>query len=52
MLRIGLTGGIASGKSTVCEMFNDLGVPIVDADQIVHELIRPGQTALKRIIDK
>ncbi len=52
ILRIGLTGGIASGKSTVCEMFNDLGVPIVDADQIVHELIRPGQTALKRIIDK
>lgn len=43
MLRVGLTGGIACGKSTVAKMFADLGAHIVDADQIVHALYRPGQ---------
>jgi len=50
-LRVGLTGGIGSGKSSVCKLFADLGVPIIDADQIAHELVRPGQPALQAIIE-
>jgi dephospho-CoA kinase len=41
LLRIGLTGGIACGKSTVAKMFADLGAHIVDADLIAHQLYRP-----------
>lgn len=48
-LRIGLTGGIASGKSTVADMFAELGVPIIDTDIIAHELVQPGQPALDEI---
>jgi len=50
MLRIGLTGGIASGKSTVASMLRDREVPILDADAIGHELLEPGQDAYKEII--
>ena len=49
MLIIGLTGGIGSGKSTVCNHFANLGVPIIDADLIAHELVEPGQPALEQI---
>lgn len=49
MLRIGLTGGIGSGKSTVCRLFAELGVPIIDADDIAHALVAPGQPALARL---
>lgn len=49
MLRIGLTGGIASGKSTVAEMFAELGVAIVDTDVIARQLVQPGQPALGEI---
>lgn len=49
MLKIGLTGGIGSGKSTVCGLFADLGVPIVDADIIARQLVEPGQPALARL---
>jgi dephospho-CoA kinase len=45
-LRIGLTGGIASGKSTVAGLFAALDVPIIDADQIAREVVAPG-TALR-----
>ena len=48
-LRIGLTGGIASGKSTVADMFADLGVPVIDTDVIARDVVRPGQPALKEI---
>ena len=48
-LRIGLTGGIASGKSTVADMFADLGVPVIDTDVIAREVVRPGQPALDEI---
>jgi dephospho-CoA kinase len=48
-LRIGLTGGIASGKSTVADMFADLGVPVIDTDVIAREVVRPGQPALAEI---
>lgn len=42
MLVVGLTGGIATGKSTVTRMLRELGAPVVDADAIVHELQAPG----------
>ena len=48
-LRIGLTGGIASGKSTVAGMFADLGVPVIDTDVIAREVVRPGEPALAEI---
>ncbi len=51
MLKIGLTGGIGSGKSTVCRLFQELGVAIVDADLIARQLVEPGQPALSRLVD-
>ena len=48
-LRIGLTGGIASGKSTVADMFAALGVPVIDTDVIARDVVRPGQPALEEI---
>jgi dephospho-CoA kinase len=45
MLRLGLTGGIASGKSAVAAMLRELGFPVVDADSASHKLMEPGQAA-------
>lgn len=42
---IGLTGGIASGKSTVARMLAEMGASIIDADQVAREIVRPGQPA-------
>jgi dephospho-CoA kinase len=50
MLRIGLTGGIGSGKSTVAALFAARGVPVIDADVIARELVAPGQPALTDIV--
>ena len=50
MLIIGLTGGIGSGKSTVSKHFTKLGVAVIDADEIAHELVEPGQPALNQIV--
>ncbi|RZV36893.1 MAG: dephospho-CoA kinase [Chromatiales bacterium] len=47
--RIGLTGGIASGKSVVADMFKKLGVPVIDTDIIAREVVAPGQPALDEI---
>lgn len=49
MLKIGLTGGIGSGKSTVAAAFRTLGVEALDADQIARELVAPGQPILMEI---
>ena len=49
-LVVGLTGGIGSGKTTVAEGFSTLGVPVIDADQLAHALVEPGQPALDEII--
>jgi dephospho-CoA kinase len=46
----GLTGGIASGKSTVAGMFRQLGVPVIDADLIARELVVPGSPLLAKIV--
>ena len=51
MRKVGLTGGIASGKSTVSRMFTDLGVPVIDADVIAREVVAPGSRALEAIAD-
>lgn len=50
MLIVGLTGGIASGKSLVAEAFARLGVPVADADAIAHEITAPGQPGLKALL--
>lgn len=51
-LRIGLTGGVASGKSTVARMFSELRVPVIDTDVIAREIVEPGQPALREIRDR
>ena len=51
MRKVGLTGGIASGKSTVSRMFRDIGVPVIDADVIAREVVAPGSRALEAIVD-
>ncbi|WP_036498979.1 dephospho-CoA kinase [Nitrosococcus oceani] len=48
--KVGLTGGIGSGKSTVAKIFSELGVPVIDADIIARELVKPGQPALAEIV--
>ncbi len=49
MRLVGLTGGIASGKSTVTEMFRRLGASVIDADQVARDVVRPGQPAFEEI---
>jgi dephospho-CoA kinase len=51
-LRIGLTGGIASGKSTVAQRFAELGIPVVDADVAAREVVAPGTPGLARVIER
>lgn len=50
MLKVGITGGIASGKTTVAEMFRARGCRVLDADGIAHQAIRPGQPAYEEIV--
>lgn len=50
MLKVGLTGGIASGKSVVSEMFAALGVHVVQADAISHRLMQPGQAVYDEVV--
>lgn len=50
-LTIGLTGSIASGKSTVSLMFDDFDIPVIDADKISREVVQPGEAAYKEIIE-
>lgn len=50
MLKVGLTGGIATGKSTVAEMLRRRGCHVLHADQIAHDLMRPGQPAYDQVV--
>lgn len=49
MLRIGLTGGIGSGKTTVADLLRSHGLPIIDADLIARDIVKPGQPALAEL---
>lgn len=51
-MRVALTGGIASGKSTVADMFAELGAVIVDSDVIAREVVEPGTEGLARIVER
>lgn len=50
MLKVGLTGGIAAGKSVVGEMFVKLGTHLIQADQISHQLMQPGQPVHQEVV--
>jgi len=49
---VGLTGGIASGKSTAAKFFGALGVPIIDTDQLARDVVEPGQPPLERLVER
>lgn len=51
MHRIGLTGGIASGKSTLAEALQQLGIPVIDADLVSRELMQPGESGYRASVD-
>lgn len=48
---LGLTGGIASGKSTVSKYFKSLNVPLIDADEVAHDVMRAGEPVVREIAD-
>jgi dephospho-CoA kinase len=50
-LKVGLTGGIGSGKTTVSKLFAELGVPVIDADIIARSLLEPGTDATRQVIE-
>jgi len=50
LARVGLTGGIGSGKSTVAQMFAGLAVPVLDLDQLGRDIVSPGSKGLKELI--
>jgi len=52
MLVVALTGGIGSGKTTACSLFETLGTPIIDADIIARSLVEPGEPALDEIMQQ
>lgn len=52
MMKVGLTGGIGSGKSTVSRMLAELGAVVIDGDQIARDLVVPGEPALDEIVER
>lgn len=50
-LNVGLTGSIASGKSTISSKFADFQIPVIDADQLAREVVNPGEKAYREIIE-
>ena len=52
MLKVGLTGGVACGKSTVGEMFVARGAKLIKADEIAHQLMRPGQPVYQEVVQR
>jgi len=51
MLKVGLTGSIAVGKSFVCDVFRELGCAVLDADQVARDVVEPGTVGLKRVVE-
>ena len=51
-LRIGLTGGIASGKSTVAQCFVELGIPVINADEVARAVVAKGQPGLAAVVER
>ena len=51
-MRVGLTGGVASGKSTVSAILTDLGAIVIDADRLAREVVAPGTDGLRRVVDE
>ena len=51
MLKVGLTGSIAVGKSFVCDVFGELGCHILDADQVARDLVSPGTKGLRQVVE-
>ncbi|KAJ2500970.1 Dephospho-CoA kinase [Coemansia sp. RSA 1972] len=51
MLVVGLTGGIAAGKSTASSEFRALGVPVIDADEIARQVLEPGEASYARVVE-
>src|SRR5690348_11466281 len=49
---VGLTGGIASGKTTVAKIFESLGIPIIDADELAREIVLPGTFGLSALVSE
>jgi dephospho-CoA kinase len=52
MLKVGLTGGIGSGKSTVCNAFRELGAPVIDTDELSREVVEPGTPGLSALVSR
>jgi dephospho-CoA kinase len=52
MIRVALTGGIATGKSYVAQRFRQAGVPVVDADVLARQVVEPGTPGLRAIVDR
>jgi dephospho-CoA kinase len=50
MIVVGLTGGVATGKTTVAKMFKQCGAAIIDADQLAHDVVKPGKPAWRQIV--
>jgi dephospho-CoA kinase len=50
MILIGLTGGVATGKSTLAKMFSQQGAVVIDADELAHEVVKPGKPAWRQIV--
>lgn len=52
MLKVGLTGSIAVGKTFVDDVFRELGVPVLDADQVARDVVEPGTVGLARVVEE
>ena len=50
MILVGLTGGVATGKTTVAKMFKQCGATVIDADQLAHDAVKPGKPAWRQIV--
>jgi dephospho-CoA kinase len=50
MILVGLTGGVATGKSTIAKMFEQCGAVVIDADELARDVVRPGKPAWREIV--